>query len=66
MKRVSIDNGMHYVSPAEALETFSLDVMANYMDDGICYAVNDELSPCSDEAFLIRYLELCEDDLIIG
>lgn len=40
MKRISVDNGMHYVEPAEALAKISLAVMAEYMDDDTREAVH--------------------------
>ena len=66
MKQISIDNGAHYIDPADALEEISLDVMAQYMDDDTREAVHDEIAPCTDLEFLTRYLEIAPDDLIIG
>lgn len=66
MKRISINNGATYTTPAEALEEISIDTMAEYMDDDTREAVHNELAPCSDLEFLTRYLELAPDDLIIG
>lgn len=63
---ISIDNGMHYVTPEEALERVTLDTMAVYMDDETRERVHRELAPCSDLEFLTRYLEIAPDDLIIG
>lgn len=65
-KGISIDNGYHFVSPAEALESISLDVMAAYMDDDAREQTHYELAPCTDLEFLTRYLEIAPDDLIIG
>ena len=66
MKQVSVNNGIAFVEPAEALNEIALDVMVNYMDDEAREAVNFELAPCTDLEFLTRYLELAQDDLIIG
>lgn len=66
MKRISINNGNTYCTPAEALGAISIDTMAEYMDDETRKAVHNELAPCTDVEFLIRYLELAPDNLIIG
>ena len=66
MKRISIDNGTTYTTPAEAIKAVGMDTIANYMDDDTREAVHNELAPCSDIEFLSRYLELAKDDLIIG
>ena len=64
--RVSIDNGATWTTPAEALRTVTLSTMTAYMYDDICEQVARELAPCTDEAFLTRYLELSPTDLVIG
>lgn len=64
--RISVDNGHSFVEPAEALESVGMDVIVNLMDDTIRGKVHAELAPCTDEEFLVRYLELADDDLIIG
>jgi hypothetical protein len=64
--QISVDNGNTFVSAAAALEQVAWDVIVNYMDDDIRQAVHDELAPCSDLDFLNRYLQLSDDDLIIG
>lgn len=66
MKEISIDNGYHFVTAEEALQAFDLDTIAMYMDDDTREAVAFELAPCTDLEFLTRYLELADDDLIIG
>lgn len=66
MKRISIDNGATYIAPADALKSVTLSTMTAYMYDDICEQVARELAPCTDEAFLTRYLELSPTDLIIG
>ncbi len=66
MKNVSIDNGATWTTPEEALNTISIDVMAEYMDDESREQTARELAPCSDLEFLTRYLEIAPDDLIIG
>ena len=65
-RSVSIDNGATFCTPAEALQHVSIDTLAQYMDDGIRELVAREIAPCTDEAFLARYLELAPCDLIIG
>lgn len=66
MKRLSIDNGATYCTPAEALEAVTIDQLAVYMDDETRERVHFELAPCTDEEFLDRYLELAPADLICG
>lgn len=66
MARISIDNGASYTTPAEALDVIGLDTIAAYMDDDAREAVHAELAPCTDLAFVTRYLEIAGDDLIIG
>ncbi len=65
MNRISIDNGAHYVTPEEAIDGMSWDVITNYMDDDTRETVSQE-GPETELAFLIRYLELADADLIIG
>ena len=63
--RISIDNGAHYVTPEEAVKGMAWEVIVNYMDDDTREAVAQE--GYDDEVtFLARYLELADDDLIIG
>lgn len=66
MRKISIDNGNSFVNPEEALQNIDLDSMTVYMDDDTREAVNADLAPCTDIEFLCRYLQLAEDDLIIG
>lgn len=66
MKRISIDNGLTYTTPQDALQVISIDTMAEYMNDDAREAVHNDLAPCADIDFLTRYLEIAPDDLIIG
>ena len=66
MKRVSIDNGLHFVEPDDAVKALPWEVIVQNMDDEVRERVNNELAPCSEAAFLTRYLELAPADLIIG
>ena len=66
MKRISVDNGMTFVSPEEALERFELGIIAHYMDDDDKARTYLEMAPCTDLEFLRRYLEIAKDDVIIG
>lgn len=66
MKNISIDNGHSYTDLQTALDAFSLDVMAQYMEDEAREAASLELAPCTDLEFLQRYLEIAENDLVIG
>ncbi len=65
MKQISIDNGAHFVTLGEALEAFSMETIAIYMDDQTREAVHLEFAP-TDLEFLTRYLEFTPTDLIIG
>lgn len=78
-KEISLDNGMHYMSAAEAAEEIrrkeaedgwpakrQWEAIYNMMDAKLCEIVHEELAPCTDEEFLARYLELSPDDLTIG
>ena len=38
-----------------------MDVIASYMDDEKREAVHAEMAPCSNEEFILRYLELDPD-----
>ena len=66
MKRISIDNGTNFVEPKEAVSSIKWDTIVNYMDDETREKVHDEIAPCTELEFLTRYLELADDDLIIG
>lgn len=70
MAKVSIDNGRNYMDATEAIpqivEHNLWDALVNVMDDSIREDVAAELAPCTNEQFLTRYLELAEDDLVIG
>lgn len=56
MKRISVDNGMHWVSPETALETIDIDTMTVYMDDDTRDAVYYDIAPCADAEFVAEYL----------
>lgn len=66
MARISINNGHTYCTAAEALEAYGLNTLVAYMDDATREQVHAEIAPCTDEQFLIRYLEITSDDLVIG
>lgn len=42
------------------------ETVVEFMDDETREAVHSELAPCTNLAFLRRYLELAPEDLIIG
>lgn len=65
MKRISIDNGANYITPEEAVRSGLWDAIVNFMDDDTREAVAYE-GYDDNVAFLTRYLELADDDLIIG
>lgn len=66
MKNISIDNGRSYCTPSDAIAEASWDAIVAMMDDETCETVHRELAPCSNEEFLVRYLELAPEDLIVG
>ena len=66
MKKISIDNGHSYVTPAEAIDAMSWDVIVDMMDDDIREAIHAAVAPCTESEFLAAYLERAADDLIIG
>jgi hypothetical protein len=66
MKSISINNGASFCEPAEAIENMSWDTITSFMDPDIMEQVASEIAPCTNEIFLNRYLELANDDLIIG
>ena len=71
---ISIDNGKTFFNVEELDVLFELvknssDTwlkIVNAMDDEIREMVNAELAPCAEIEFLTRYLELADNDLIIG
>jgi hypothetical protein len=66
MKQISINNGNSFTTPEKAIEALDWDVIVHYMDDETREQVHSELAPCAELDFLIRYLELAPEDLIIG
>ena len=66
MRKISIDNGINFVTPKEALEEFGLDVIAYYMNDEDRERTHREIAPCSEQEFLTHYLKIAREDLIIG
>lgn len=70
MARISIDNGNTFLSAYEAIDSIiSMGIwesIVEMMDDDIREKVHAELAPCTEEEFLRRYLEISNEDLIIG
>jgi hypothetical protein len=66
MKNISIDNGLNFIEPEEAISKMRWEVIAHYMEDKAREQVHHELAPCTDLEFLKRYLEVAENDLVIG
>lgn len=66
MARISIDNGANYVTAGEAVQCADWETIVGMMDDETRETVHAEMTPCENEEFLRRYLELAESDLIIG
>ena len=69
-KEISLDNGIHFTDARDAIQEIlnrnRWDAVVNMMDDDTREAVTAELAPCTEETFLIRYLELAPENLIIG
>ena len=42
------------------------DAVVSMMDDDTREAVHADAAPCTELEFLVRYLELASDDLVIG
>ena len=66
MKGISINNGFSFIEPEEAVKQMQWNAIVQMMDDDTREKVHDELAPCTELEFLIRYLELAPEDLIIG
>ena len=70
MAMISINNGMDFLNAHEAMplidERHLWDAVVSMMENDVRERVHYELAPCSEEAFLSRYLEIAEEDLVIG
>lgn len=70
MKDISLNNGRTYMTAEEAmpeiLERGLWDSVVNAMDPEIREKAHALAAPCSELAFLEMYLELADEDLIIG
>jgi len=64
-RRISVDNGAHFMDPEEAVQAVPFETIVHYMDDATRETAHQEGSE-TEAAFLRRYLELAPDDLIIG
>ena len=65
-KRISIDNGHSFISPAEAVAKMPWEQIVNFMDDDIRESVAADIAPCTEAEFLSEYLKRAKEDLIIG
>lgn len=69
-KEISINNGHTFITAEEAmpeiLERGLWDVVVAFMDDDVREKAHSLVAPCSELAFLKKYLELADEDLIIG
>ena len=53
------DGDFEYIGKTvEELLKLGMDVLVNHMDDDLREQVHRELAPCTDEEFLVRYMEL--------
>lgn len=69
-KEISLNNGATWMTADEAMPAIDdrnlWDAVVEVMDIETREAVHSELAPCTNQAFLRRYLELAPEDLIIG
>lgn len=66
MAQISIDNGHSFCTVEEALKAHSIEKWAEYMDDATREVVHKSFAGSTDTAFMKAYLELANNDLIIG
>ena len=70
IKEISLNNGNTYLTAEEAIpeimERGLWDVVVAFMDDEIREKAHSIIAPCSELEFLKKYLELADDDLVIG
>lgn len=68
--QISLNNGYTFMDADEAIEKIEeqdlWQVVVETVDAEIREKIHGELAPCSNLAFLCRYLELVTEDLIIG
>lgn len=68
-KRVSIDNGLTFLTADEAIDDIESrglwDAVVAAMDDDVRDDVHNEMAPCTNKEILERYLVLAYDDLVI-
>lgn len=69
-KEISLNNGRAYMTAEEAMpeimERGLWDVVVAFMDDETREKAHSLVAPCSELEFLEKYLELADEDLIIG
>ena len=66
MKKISINNGAHYIAPEDALKEVSMDDLVPYMENDVFEMLMRKCAFDSDEELLKKYLENAEEDLIFG
>lgn len=70
MREISLNNGATWMTADEAMPIIDdrdlWDAVTEFMDPETRERVHMELAPCTDLAFLRRYLELAPEDLTIG
>ena len=69
-KEISLNNGLTFAGAHDAMPEILRrdlwDTLVNLMDDDTRERVHAELAPCTEEEFLTRYLELAEENLVLG
>lgn len=69
-KEISLNNGHTYMTAEEAMpeimERGLWDVVVMFMDDETREKAHSLVAPCPELEFLEKYLELADEDLIIG
>ena len=70
MSMISLNNGFSWLSAEDAMSVIDKydfwDTVVETMDDDTRESVHAELAPCSRLDFLRRYLELAQENLILG
>lgn len=66
MKKISIDNGVSFILPDEAVKIAGIFTIAQMMDDDVREYVHNNCNCVNDVDFVREYLRYAHDDLIIG
>ena len=64
--QISVDKGRSWATPEEAIAEAPWETIVEAMDDRYREYTHNEAAPCSDLEFLVRYLEVAPENIIIG